>query len=313
MTPLSGTKAGIWNTPEGRLRLGWRLLLFLFSFVLFFLFFPLVFVVAGMAIAPGPVWAVLALLVAGVAAGWLLLALEDRPFGALGFHLSLRAPLEVGKGIVLGVIVAGSAVLAMALLGGVRWTVEGAAPGSVLAAAVSAFAVFLVPAAAEEAIFRGYPFQALAEAWGPVIALCVTSVGFGLAHLLNPSISWISILNLVAAGFLLGVVYLRTLSLWWASGVHLGWNWTLGFLADLPVSGLEVVDNPLVEGVAGSPDWLSGGAFGPEGSIVMFGTVVTATAILWWRGSLAPGDAARASRALTPLPAAGGRASPSIS
>ena len=66
----------------------------------------------------------------------------------------------------------------------------------------------------------------------------------------------------------LGVVYLKTASLWWATGAHLGWNWAHGFLADLPVSGLELVDAPLLEPVTGGPDWLSGGSFGPEGSVV---------------------------------------------
>ncbi len=74
--------------------------------------------------------------------------------------------------------------------------------------------------------------------------------------------------NILVAGLFLGVVYLKTASLWWATGAHLGWNWAHGFLSDLPVSGLELVDTPLLEPTTQGPEWLSGGSFGPEGSIL---------------------------------------------
>ena len=58
---------------------------------------------------------------------------------------------------------------------------------------------------------------------------------------------------------------------------------TAAFLADLSVSGLELVDAPLVEPVLSGPAWLSGGEFGPEGSVLV--TVVVFAAAAWiWRG-----------------------------
>jgi uncharacterized protein len=64
------------------------------------------------------------------------------------------------------------------------------------------------------------------------------------------------------------VAYLRTLSLWFATAVHLGWNWAMATLFDLPVSGIRAFDTPLYEPVVGGPVWWSGGAFGPEGGLV---------------------------------------------
>jgi membrane protease YdiL (CAAX protease family) len=87
--------------------------------------------------------------------------------------------------------------------------------------------------------------------------------------------------NIVVAGLFLGVVYLKTASLWWATGAHLGWNWALGFLADGPVSGLDLVDAPGYRLLSTGPEWLSGGAFGAEGSL-MATAVLGAGAVFFW-------------------------------
>ncbi len=169
-----------------------------------------------------------------------------------------------------------------------------------------ALLVLAVPAAAEEALLRGYPLQALAEAWGPWWGLGLTAGIFGALHLGNPAVTAVGMVNVAVAGLFLGVIYLRTGSLWWASGAHLGWNWTHGYLADVPVSGLEILNAPLYQGVLRGPRWLSGGAFGPEGSLVAT-VVVGAAAVLCWRGSrLRPGTSALSAEPL--LIVAGGSA-----
>jgi hypothetical protein len=117
-------------------------------------------------------------------------------------------------------------------------------------------------------------------------------------HLGNPNLSPVGIVNIALAGLFLGAVYLRTASLWWATGAHLGWNWTLGFLADLPVSGLEMVDSPLHEGVPKGTELLSGGAFGPEGSVVASAVLALAAWSVWKGPGFKPGRAAIDARPL---------------
>jgi len=209
--------------------------------------------------------------------------------GALGFHLHRSAVGESLLGILLGVVVIGASVAAMAGAGVIRWVEDSGSMMGLLTEGGTALAILALPAAAEEAFFRGYPLQLLSRAWGPLPALVLTSVAFGLLHGMNPGLTWVALVNLVLAGVFLGVVFLKTGSLWWATGAHLGWNWTLGFLVDLPVSGLEMVDTPIWTGVSSGPSWLGGGPFGPEGSVLTAVVVLVATVVTWRTRWLSPG------------------------
>ncbi len=260
------------RTEAGRLRLGWRLLAFVAVALC-------VTVALGMVLPPHLVSGSFALLAGSCVAGWMLLASEGRPPAALGFHASPAGGRELGVGLGHGVAVALVAVAGLWAAGGVGWASE---PGSVpawLGGAGSALLVLAIPAAAEEALLRGYPLQALGEAWGVGRALLVTSTAFALAHLSNPGITPLAVINIGLAGLWLGLVWVRTGSLWWATGAHLGWNWGSAYIADLPVSGLELFDAPFYEASMSGPDWLGGGAFGPEGSVL---ATLTLGAASWW-------------------------------
>lgn len=263
MDGASGSTAGtLLRAGSGRIRLGWRLLLWL----------GIALVVGALAAAVlqplgGLVGGSLATLLGAWVAGVTCLSLDGRGPGALGFHLAASVPGEVVRGLGLGVALAVVVVGVIALAGGIAWSGDAGSAGGWIGGAAGAAAFLAIPAAAEEALLRGYPLQALAEAWGPWWGLGITSLVFGALHLPNPDVTMLGAANTAAAGVFLGVVYLRTGSLWWASAAHLGWNWGIGWLADLPISGLELMDAPLVQGAARGPAWWSGGGFGPEGSV----------------------------------------------
>lgn len=281
----------VFKGEGGRLRLLWRLLFFLATATL-------VRLSVGMLLPPGIQFASLALLMGALVGGWATLALDGRTPGALGFYSHPVAARETALGIGLGVVVAVVVVFAIAVLGGLSWSAQPGTAGAWLVGGVSSMLFLALPAAAEEALLRGYPLQALAEAWGPSAALLVMSIAFGAVHLGNPEVTALGLANIAAAGLLLGAVYLRTGSLWWATGVHLGWNWGHGYLADLPVSGLELLDAPFYDGVAQGPNWLGGGAFGPEGSVLATVVVLAAAAACWWGPWLRPGEVALATSPL---------------
>ncbi|MGD2047626.1 MAG: CPBP family intramembrane metalloprotease [Gemmatimonadota bacterium] len=282
------------RTSEGRLRLGWRLTLFVAITMV-------VMVLVGLVMPAGLLTGSFGLLGGALLAGVTLLALDGRAPGALGFFLGPRAASESLLGLALGTSVALLVVVVLFAMGGVGWAAQDGTALGWLTGALGALAFLAIPAAAEEALLRGYPLQALAEAWGPLGALAATAVVFGALHLSNPGVTVVGTVNVAVAGIFLGIVYLRTGSLWWATGAHLGWNWAHGYLADVPVSGLELLDAPLYEGSMTGPDWIGGGSFGPEGSLVA--TVLLGLVSVWcWRTAwLRPSEAAIATRPLAIL------------
>ena len=282
---------GILKTETGRIRTGWRVFLF-------FLLAPLFWALSSLIPLRGLNWETLPALLGGLLAGWILLGLDRRRPAALGFYLSREVPREAVLGLGLGVGVAAVVIWGMAAVGSLRWTPEPGHVSEFLRDGALALWFFTLPAAAEEVLFRGYLLQALAERWGGLRALWVTSVVFGLVHLGNPNTTPVGIGNIIVAGLFLGAVYLKTASLWWATAAHVGWNWGLGFLADLPVSGLELVDSPLYEGVPRGVTWVSGGPFGPEGSVMATAGLALAAYLVWRSPRFNPGKGAVDARPL---------------
>jgi membrane protease YdiL (CAAX protease family) len=123
----------------------------------------------------------------------------------------------------------------------------------------------------EELMFRGYPFQRLVEATEPVFAVVVMSLLFGFVHGGNPHTSRLAMVNTCAIGALLCTAYLRTGALWMPWGIHFAWNTALGLVFGLPVSGLTDFA-VILRTRASGPRWVTGGAYGIEGSVV--GTIV---------------------------------------
>jgi membrane protease YdiL (CAAX protease family) len=283
-----GGSARVFRAADGRVRLGWSLLLF------FGIALPLAAAGGSLGLEGGASATLMASWVAGV----VCLRLDGLGPGALGFYLARSVPRELARGTTLGVGLAVAVVGVLALSGAVRFVGEGGTAEGWLLGAVAAAALLALPAAAEEALLRGYPLQALTRAWGPGWGIGITSLAFGALHLPNPGVTWLGAANTAAAGVFLGVLYLRTGSLWWATAAHLGWNWGLGYLADLPVSGLNLVDAPLVQGVSRGPIWWGGGRFGPEGSVVTTLGLLGAAAICWWARWPPVEPAARARRPL---------------
>lgn len=120
----------------------------------------------------------------------------------------------------------------------------------------------------EEVLFRGIMFRHVEAVAGSWVALAVTSAFFGMAHLANPDATWFAALAIaMEAGILLGAAYMVTRRLWLACGLHTAWNFTQGWVYSAPVSGGKAPEGLLVTRLHG-PEWLSGGAFGLEASLI---------------------------------------------
>jgi membrane protease YdiL (CAAX protease family) len=183
----------------------------------------------------------------------------------LGFP-KRRALRELLTGAAISIVLISLAVTAILLFGG--YSVQFRLNALVARRLGEVFLLLIVGATYEELSFRGYAFQRLTQAVGPVLSIAIFSLWFGAVHLWNPHsggiFSW-AFFNTIAVGVLLAVAYLRTSALWMPIGMHFGWNFALGTLFGLPVSGLEIFST-FAHGKAFGPKWLTGASYGIEAS-----------------------------------------------
>lgn len=193
---------------------------------------------------------------------------QRTPLRSMGIIRRQTAPAEFGLGAAIGWSGMVACVLPIALLGGITvtfWT-----SGRQFGLLVLDTAVLLVASLVEEVAHRGYPFQRLIEAIGPVMATLVLSGIFALEHLGNPGADLGSTVVTMLAGWLFAIAYLRTRALWLPWGLHFAWNASMCLLFGLPVSGRRDL-SPVISSNAHGPFWLTGDGYGPEGgSIAIF-------------------------------------------
>lgn len=132
-----------------------------------------------------------------------------------------------------------------------------------------AFAVvFILTGFFEEMLFRGYVMQTMIERhnqrW---LVYTVSAIVFGSAHLMNPSVSIIGVINIILVGFLFAYMFESTKSLMLPIGFHITWNFFQGSVYGFAVSGLPPHSLYQVN-ISGGNDLITGGDFGIEGGLM---------------------------------------------
>ncbi|HYG08636.1 MAG TPA: type II CAAX endopeptidase family protein [Pyrinomonadaceae bacterium] len=290
----------IFLNRHGRLRSGWRLVIFcavyytvLAAFfiavgALFFLFNSN----AGARLAGtlGYVVQAFVLFTTALVVGWGCGRLfEDLPLRALGWARHRGWMRDLLAGSLVGALSLMLAALVATAFRGYQFSL---APSISSVAFVKTFfgsaIIFIIAAAAEEMLFRGYPLQTMMRALPFLAAVIPSSVLFAYVHLDNPNVAWgFTFINTTLAGFWLAVAYLRTRSLWFPLGLHWAWNWAMGALLGLPVSGITSLTRaPLLRAADTGPAWLTGGAYGIEGGAACTVALIISTIFIWKTGLL---------------------------
>jgi membrane protease YdiL (CAAX protease family) len=128
------------------------------------------------------------------------------------------------------------------------------------------FVTMLTVSIIEEVLVRGIIFRITEEKLGSYIALTISSLIFGALHLANPHSSLLSGLCVTTAGFLLGSVFIYSRNLWFPIALHFAWNFTQSGIFGAVTSGNEK-SSSLLEAKIQGLEIITGGEFGPEGSI----------------------------------------------
>ncbi len=290
----------IFFNSVGRLRSGWRTAIFVVLNTIFTSIYGVTLflivqsatqdIKASFLYTPaGMLTASLFALVAATLISWFCgKFLEDLPYKAVGWSFHKSWFTQTICGLIVGAVsLLIACVLAMPT-GSLSFQFNNTADlSSVLQTIFGSAIVFMVAAASEEIMFRGYVLQTLSRANLAWLGILITSLPFAIAHLGNPNADLISTINTALAGIWLGIAYLKTRSLWFAFGIHFAWNWVQGAFLGLPVSGLkQLTTSPLLHYVDQGPTWLTGGSYGIEGGITCTIALIISTLIIWFMPKL---------------------------
>ncbi len=301
--------ANIFIDGSGRLRSGWRFLLAIITlFAAFFIGEAMARGLSGNVAVRNMINRCVSAAIMLVVFLWMSRALDHAADAPAYIGLGIRRPWsrDLGAGCLLGALLVSACIAAIAMAGGYH-----IAPGPPLAVnrwTAGAFVAWILifGALTEELGFRSYPFLRLIEALsnavrlfpsallrtranalGAWMAILLLSCLFGAVHLGNPNASFFGVANTVLIGIFFGMLMVRTESLWLLWGVHFGWNFTLGTLDGLPVSGIDQF-SVLWTGRASGGTWLTGGAYGIEASATATGVIALAIFAVAWFGPKTP-------------------------
>ena len=195
--------------------------------------------------------------------------IEKRPLCSMGMTKkgAVRSYLT---GYLIGAAMIGAVVGISVLFGQSRVGFSGLTGGALLTIGLY-FLGYLIQGAAEEFLCRGYLMISLYRSfnrkeekkYAAPLAVIISSLVFSLLHVMNPGFTPLAFLNTALFGALAGVYVFRTGSIWGACGIHAAWNFFLGNVFGVSVSGTGVAASVFRTESAASA--LSGGQYGFEG------------------------------------------------
>ena len=130
------------------------------------------------------------------------------------------------------------------------------------------FPFWLLQGGTEEVATRGWLLTRIAARSNLPLAIAISSSLFGFLHLGNSGVTFLSVLNIVLDGVLAGLLLVYTDSIWLVVAQHGTWNYVQGNLLGFQVSGTGADASIFSFTMGSGPDWLTGGTFGAEGSII---------------------------------------------
>lgn len=286
------TLQNVFLNNHGRVRSGWRFVVFLISYILFATSIFAGFVSILRAAQVGASESSLVTLVGmftifsscAIFLGWFYAKFfEDLPFRSLGVSLTKNWFVNLIFGLVIGAVSIGFAALIPFLFGAISFESNlNAGRSPILLTLSVTFLIFVFGAISEEALFRGYLLQTMTRAKLFSVGMILTSLLFASAHNSNPGANPFSWLNTFLAGIWFCIAYRKTRDLWFPFGIHFAWNWVQGSFLGINVSGLgELATAPLMKAQDLGPVWLTGGSYGLEGGISCTIALIFSSVLIW--------------------------------
>ncbi len=195
--------------------------------------------------------------------------IEKRSLSSIGFSKNNWLK-KYSLGFLIGLVMMSIIVLILLLFGYI--TVDKNSIQPVGISAISSILVILfgwiIQGATEEIVTRGWLLNVLSSKYNIGFGLLISSTLFGLMHLTNPNVNYIAVINIILVGLFYGLYVIKTNDLWSVCGMHSAWNFAQGNIFGFEVSGLDISVGTLIDLNLVENDFITGGVFGPEASIV---------------------------------------------
>jgi len=215
---------------------------------------------------------------------------ERRSMASVGLILSRRSKklfiAGYGNGLLMGLAV----VCGVLLFGGYALETDSGASSLDLLPIVVLMFAFILQSGTEEMVFRGWMMGRISERYGIWAGVIGNSLLFTLMHVevdslgsTPPVMIVIFTSTTLLFSIFLSLLVIRQKSILGASAWHAAWNWIFITWFDLPTTGIELGLSPLVADLApvdGKAEWLTGGATGPEGSVMTLLVLAIGCAVL---------------------------------
>ncbi len=194
----------------------------------------------------------------------------------LKIKLGLVEGFEFLKGFTGGILIFGSFLILFIIFTSTRMMFNEAFS---LLSTVYVILVLLLLAFFEEYVYRGYLFNLIKKYSNSLWGIFISSIIFLVFHLGNKNIGVIGIVNIFVFGVLLALIYERCKNLYLITGIHFIWNFLSVFFG-FQVSGIKLEFLPIKITLGEAPEIITGGLFGPEGSIIT--TIILTALIIWY-------------------------------
>jgi hypothetical protein len=130
---------------------------------------------------------------------------------------------------------------------------------------------YLIGAAVEELFFRiGLLLVVIYYLENIWVAIGIEILLFGLAHIANPGADYLTMFSNAIGGLMYSLAFIYSGRIWMPFTLHLFWNFFQSFWG-FNVSGITLYSDIFVSINPQGIDYLSGGAYGLEGSLIGIG------------------------------------------
>ncbi|MDU5107238.1 MULTISPECIES: type II CAAX endopeptidase family protein [unclassified Clostridium] len=189
---------------------------------------------------------------------------EKRTLPSLGITKK-RFPINYLIGVLIGLAMISSTFLINFLLGSISVSIN---PNSInwTFIILSLFG-YIIQGFNEEILCRGFLMNAIASKKGPLVGILLNSFFFGALHLLNPNVTFLSFINISLVGIIFSLIFYKTNNLWIVGAMHSIWNFLLGPVLGIEVSGLSTFSSVFKTISLEGKTLINGGSFGFEGGL----------------------------------------------